>query len=561
MNDNLLVIEPAGSIFSAELGCRKMEYTGQSRDEDIDSWLIRNKQMFVNTEKIIIPVRLGREDAELMGLYIGLHIRLTRELENIRCLPMLFISEDSREEILSGQISKQKMKSGLLLFTKGSFLISAFDLEENVSKSLSPLNEQTLIENVIHALNIENTKDAGHQLANDWGAFRLAKFAGYKLTVLRPASLYFKYKDSLTNNENVPVTNNIIGHFRESCKALLVDDNAGAGWSEILRHILRSRVGNNENPTHLEVIPSFEEADGYTKYIDYDIIFLDLRLNKEEDRANYINDVEDFTGTKILKKIKAINPGIQVIMFTASNKVWNIQKLIEIGADGYYIKESPEYILSSRFSKANYDELIKTIQNCLSRKPLKVIYNQSEGIKSALTELVRNRRIDKSFGRSASKYIDLAYKIIDEARTENDFAMGYLVLFKCIELLNDNFIVRDAGANWLITIDGRLKQFHYNSNTNSVFENSPSSFRNGTPSTFEKTAGIASQVLQFSNADLVAIYHSVQRRNKYVHADESGGLTPTQVEENGFIYDYSGYTKLIGTLNNIFTKLLEHFQR
>ncbi len=39
-----------------------------------------------------------------------------------------------------------------------------------------------------------------------------------------------------------------------------------------------------------------------------------------------LNTIDDFTGTKVLKVIKEINPGIQIIIFTASNKVWNIEK-------------------------------------------------------------------------------------------------------------------------------------------------------------------------------------------------------------------------------------------
>ena len=77
-----------------------------------------------------------------------------------------------------------------------------------------------------------------------------------------------------------------------------------------------------------------------TDYANYDVIFLDLRLLKEEDKVNQISNISDFTGTKVLRKIKDINKGIQVIIFTASNKVWNIEKLLEIGANGYYIKEN-----------------------------------------------------------------------------------------------------------------------------------------------------------------------------------------------------------------------------
>ena len=555
MKNNILVIEHASSSISVQLKCNKIEYNNQSKDEDIHRWLIINKTILSAAQKIIIPVRLGTEDAEYMGLYLGLHIRLTKELEDVRLLPILFVTDDSKEEILTNQINNHKEKSALLLFTKGSYLISAFSLDEYIAKPLSNLDEQILLETVIPSINIQNTKDPGHQLANDWGAFRLAKFAGYPLKLEKPSSLYFKFKDSFTNNEIVPNANNTIGLFNESCKALLIDDNATSGWSETLKHILRSKIVNPGKSVSLDVITLFDDALKCADYINYDVVFLDLRLLKEEDKSNQINSIDDFTGTKVLKVIKEINPGIQIIIFTASNKVWNIEKLLELGANGYYIKESPEYILSTRFSKDNYDEFIKTIQICLLRKPLKQIYALSQNIKSIITQLVKNKKIDKSFGKSVQQYIELANKIIDAARTENDFAMGYLVLFKCIELINDNYITEDSPTNWRITSDGPLKQFRYNKGNNTAASVTPISFTKNLPSTFEKIAGITSQVLGFTNVDVLDLYHNVQRRNKFIHPDESGNLTPIQLGENKMIFTYEGYTKLIKSLDLIFSKL------
>jgi len=552
MNNKILVIEDSKSKIAEDYKCLKLEYVNQSKDENIHLWLIKNKILLFDAERLIIPVRLGNEDAEYMGLYIGLHIRLTKELEMARCLPILFISKQSKEDILTNQINNHREKSGLLLFTKGSYLLPALSLDDYISKHIPFLDEKLLLEDVIPSLNIENKKDPGHQLANDWGAFRLAKFAGISLKIEKPSSLYFKFKDSFTNNEIVPNYNTTIGLFNESCKALLIDDNATSGWSETLKHILRSKIVNPEKSVSLDVITLFDDALKFTDYINYDVVFLDLRLLKEEDRSN---SIDDFTGTKVLKVIKEINPGIQIIIFTASNKVWNIEKLLELGANGYYIKESPEYILSTGFSKDNYEEFIKTIQTCLLRKPLKEIYSLSQNIISIIESLVKSKKLDKSFGKSVHQYINLANKVIDKARTENDYAMGYLVLFKCIELINDHYLIEHTPTNWEITIAGPLKQFKYNSYINSISNVEPVSFWNNIPSTFEKIAGFTFQVLGFSNTEILDLYHNVQRRNKFIHPDESGTLTSVQIVENKRIFNYGGYTKLIRSIELIFSKL------
>jgi uncharacterized protein YktA (UPF0223 family) len=98
MKSNIIVIEHTSSSISESLKCIKIEYNNQSKDEDIHRWLISNKTILSAAHKIIIPVRLGTEDAQYMGLYIGLHIRLTKELEDVRLLPILFITDDSKED-------------------------------------------------------------------------------------------------------------------------------------------------------------------------------------------------------------------------------------------------------------------------------------------------------------------------------------------------------------------------------------------------------------------------------------------------------------------------------
>jgi len=435
MNNKIVVIEDYKTTFSAEYKCLQVEFNNQSKDEDIHNWLMVNKKLMYDAEKLIIPVRLGNEDAEFMGLYIGMHIRLTKELENVRFIPILFITDQTKEQILTNQISNLKEKSGLLLFTKGSYLLSAFSLDEFLTKSISPIDEKTLIETVIPSLSIENSKDRGHQLANDWGAFRLAKFAGYALSLEKPTSLYFKYKESQTNNELVPESNTNIGVFNESCKALLIDDNADSGWMAILNYILKHKIVMPGKTSSLNVLRTFEEAMEFNNYINYDIVFLDLRLLKEEDKGQEIIDIEQFTGTKVLRKIKKINKGIQVIIFTASNKVWNIERLLEIGANGYYIKESPEFVLSPVFSKENYNELLSTVEKSLSLKFLRSVDNihQKCSLFIAGDRLARNIRYQSFYDRSVASF-EIAFQLLGKTIVDKKYLnFAFLTYFQIIE--------------------------------------------------------------------------------------------------------------------------------
>ena len=436
MKSSILTIEDTSTNFSNEYDCDKLLYEKQSTDKEINSWLLENIALFKNIDKLVIPIKMGTiEDAENIGLMIGLHIRTTKELNDKRLLPIIFISKLSKEEILQKQVDDGKSKSGLLLYTKSVTLVSSLELDKAILAEAFPISEKELLRDVLPNITIENTSDTGHQLANEWGAFRLAKFAGYSLKLEKPSSLYFKYKDSFTNNELTPITNTNIGVFNESCKALLIDDNADSGWGEILIYILKSKIVMPGKQSSLDIIKTFEDAMKHTDYANYDIIFLDLRLLKEEDKVNQISNISDFTGTKVLRKIKDINKGIQVIIFTASNKVWNIEKLLEIGANGYYIKESPEYIHNEMFSNENYNELLVTVKKSLSHKYLRRVDSIHKKCLNyiSIDRPGRSSSYQRFYDRTIASF-EIANQLLGKTNVDSKyFNFAFLTYFQIIE--------------------------------------------------------------------------------------------------------------------------------
>ena len=553
MKNNVLVIEHASSSISAKLKCDKIEYNNQSKDEDIHRWLISNKTILSAAQKIIIPLRLGTEDAEYMGLYIGLHIRLTKELENIRLLPILFITDDSKEEILTNQINNHKEKTALLLFTKGSYLLSAFSLDEYISKPLSNIEETTLLEKVVPNLSIENTKDPGHQLANDWGAFRLAKFAGYTLKLEKPSSLYFKYKDSFTNNEIAPNKNFLEGTLKTTCKALLIDDNAHSGWSEVLMHILKNRIIRNGYLTELAVIDSYEAATNFEDYKKYDIVFLDLRLLKEEDKGNAVIELEEFSGTKILRKIKEINRGIQVVIFSASNKIWNVEKLLNLknaNANGYYVKESPEYILSFNFSNDNYNNLIFTIKKCLELNFLRRFYDEFDFVKLALLKR-RQKDLPKEFVDEVLKWLELSNNLIANGATNFNITTSFLFYFSVLENISNKVI--DVDNPLLVEPENGQKKYNFQFRgsdqklRNYIEEPEGSGIYRKTKSKLKSSRNIP-WLLKILNAfdfisnyeiDEILVSNLIKKRNLIIHANStSGDKINIELREVTKLYEY-----------------------
>jgi CheY-like chemotaxis protein len=557
--DKILFISDNGNKIANHFGGLSLKYEKTTTDLALHEWLITNlnKEEFQYIEKIVIPISLGSEDMDT-GLRIGMHIRLSEELGSKRYLPLIFIDTASKKDLLFEQIDNKSDKTAILLTTPNSTLVD-FDLdkiEEAITNFSQPLDNEIFKSDVLSKLIIGNPDIGGnHQLANEWGCFRLAKFAGYTLSQKLPASLFFKYhfhktRTSLTAIPVVPT--NKLG---KDCKVLLIDDNAKMGWQEIIEHIQLTQVTSG-NVT----IDSIEtEADFHTKTVtdllQYDVIYLDLRLYKGENHAK----IEDYSGAKILKKIKSLNRGIQVIILTASNKAWNMEYLISEGADGYYIKESPEVMVSDEFSKENFENLVSTSKKCIERQYLKECFTKHQSIKAKIdTELSASSICTekKEFLEEIRVYNEMSFDLlynasneIDAEKKKNKFGFAYLSLFKILERINKYFIKIEPNTsvnNYYfqpdIAVHGAISTQNY----------CTSSINKDFLKEFGAIAWISiDKILPAINSQpfIRSLYWAVLRRNKFIHADST--LVGEAQLERDKIYNADGYKEFIDILEQI----------
>ena len=436
---NIFVIEDGSTKLAGTLGLKSVEFTPNLLTNDaIEEWLATNVfGINSNIEKLIIPVRLGNDDAEYLGLRVGLHIRLTKNRydERFRFIPLIFASvSESKERILGNQIERNSILSAILVFTKGCTIVDFFDLEEAVNGFNEVIDNDILRIDLLKKLVISDERLQGHQLANEWGVFRLAKFAGIKLTSIKlPTDLFFKYQFSKSDRDIQPHGKRSIGLQNKGCNALLIDDNAEIGWVEVLQHILQSHI--NLHSSKLEVLTTFEDADNCQNYESKDVVFLDLRLKPEEDRVAETLSLEDLSGLKLLRKIKGINKGIQVIVLTASNKAWNMKALLDEGADGYFIKESPEIPVSDDASKANYENLVNAIKEALGKGYLKEIYKIHKKTSDFIAIDSPKRASDyQNFYKRAESSLEIAFDLLKSAsKDEKYFNFAYLTYYQILE--------------------------------------------------------------------------------------------------------------------------------
>lgn len=467
MNNNIAIIEDKHSMLHQKHGFIKFEYLQEITSNEIDESVNNFFNNYPNIKKIIIPVRLSGDDIDFTGLRFGLHIRLTKSLEDKRLIPIIFVSEQSKEEILGNQVQNKKELTASLLFTKGVKLVTAFAIEETITSFDTIINLQEYKSNVLPRLLLTNQRELGHQLANEWGVFRLAKFAGIELkTVKLPTDLYFKYQFAKSNINTELGETEDDESAKEQCNVLLIDDNADNGWTEILTKIIDSKFN-----AKFKAISSFEEAkknsdDDYQKQ---DVIFLDLRLKPEEDKKSESINTKEFSGYKLLKKIKRINQGIQVIILTASNKAWNMKLLLDAGADGYYVKESPDYNLPDEFSLQNYKTLKSDIENCFSNRYLRQIFQQTRLLKNRLLakRLPRDSKAD-NFKRNTLQKLKRA-SFLSKKENMQEFALfDYL---KILENYCNLFTYLDKNLNKAIVYKS-LNNLRNRQNPMIIFESS-----------------------------------------------------------------------------------------
>ena len=363
------------------------------KENNYHDWLT---EVFKNNElkKILIPLNLNTNDPINDGLKIALHIRLNYELAVIkRIVPIIFLSDFTLDVIIRNNDFDPDINPQNILFTKGVFL-SSFDSDQikKLIYKVEPCAENEYHVRILNKLKITQKASVGkHSISNAWGCFKLAQVTGLRDEIYKDENvteqlktLYAKYlicyNDTYTNDKLIDIS-------PIKCngkKILFIDDQAEEGWSILMKNIFKgagndflaidsSKYKNSETKLFHDFEGFYSECQ---KQIgkDWDLILLDLRLNPEkEDIDNEIISPTHFSGYKLIDEFLNQNEGYQIIVSTASNKIWNINAVLRRGASSYYIKESPEFNYSIKITKKNYENFKDDVKKCFEKDYLRPV--------------------------------------------------------------------------------------------------------------------------------------------------------------------------------------------
>ncbi len=553
--DNIFLVTDNRNEFVNSLSFNKIEFTTDILSDSDYHTFVTAIFKLKDIDKLIIPVNLANGGMSFRGLRLGMHIRLTQEIGAKRLIPILFIS-DQKLHSLMVLAKNNDLNLNYLLTTEGCKLVEENEdeindyIEDNVPKPIQPQRFKTQVLNRLKIL--PGDAIGKHSLANQWGAFRLDDVAQTQALVNnknlkeKQQELYFKYIRSFNDDyDNLLNVNSPLKTYSPKTIAsqnktiLLIDDEANKGWSDVLSKIF---VGADFQfiEDHNDFKQFINEAETKILNEEWDLILLDLRLNRmKEEKSDFVatGKIQDYSGAELLKKIKAKNRGTQVIIFTASNKAWNMKVLLDLGADGYFIKESPELGFSNDFSEKNLENFMSDVDVCFKKDYLKDVYTR----KSIIEQLLQSKKGQNTdyddFLEELKNQINISFDLLYNARIDINFVYAYLSLYKFLESIG-NYKVSDA----LIT---NTSNYKWNVVNNQIEPNT------GIKGVFQRIAYIHKDSLFLNdNVFLKMLYWIVKRRNAIIHPPNVP-LTALVQNEINKINSEKGYLELLEVIESV----------
>ncbi len=553
---------PEANIISRE------DFTDEQKCHDWTTKVLNNKDI----ERIIIPLSLPT-DAPVIntdGLLIALHIRLNYELDiTKRLIPIIFLSNFPVSKIIEKNSFDADNNPQNLLFTKGIYFSSfnTDDIKATIEKA-KPLKEEDYKKNVLNKLNIiRKETSGGHDIANAWGCFKLSQVVGFSDEIFKLDSiskhlkqLYAKYL--ICSNESYK-TERRIDLIPLKCarkKILFIDDKSDEGWAELMKNIFKGAGDNfvfvdSAKYKTTDEPKLFKDFEGFLKECcshigkEWDLIIIDLRLNPEkEDIDNELISPSEFSGYKLIDEFLKENEGYQIIVSTASNKIWNINTALERGAASYYVKESPQFNYSISETNKHYQNFKTDLQKCFERSYLRNIYKDNQQLIQNL-----NSQSTSNFSNEIKNQLSLAYSLLYDAKTDIQFAYAYISLYMIIEIVNNEYYTKTSDDKWEILGIGNLLDWKWDGNSNS-YSNSGIEVSGNKPPEWQKFAGLYYQKWNMTDHNLIQqLYFLITKRNGFVHGDKS--ILDKQDTSGNFlnhdIYTNEGYEKLFKHIKDI----------
>jgi CheY-like chemotaxis protein len=542
---------------------------------EIDSFSLNNS--LENQTRYIIELSPDENNPlNYDGITIALKIYFKHLQEKLYEFEILLFGFDTKESIFLNSDYSFFLKCPNVDFKTLNFT-NHWHLEDQI-KPISKEEAKT----ALMKLNIKppTSYKTHHSIANEWAIFRWSNYLGINTSLKTEItnSLYFQYLITIHEIEQVVSKQNFLP---AKGKILIIDDEIEKGWEDFFKGLKLPSVKDLKIEGIVKGFKSLENQDQVINFIEEkiktfgpDTIILDLRLLDSDFSEN---NPKRITGYKVLEKIKTdINPGIQVILFTASNKVWNYQALNSIGFDGWVTKESPELSADPDFTQKTIKNMKKSISDSLDRKYLVKTYEE----KKELEKKIDGIQYDNNFKEQIINQLNLSFYLLNKANKKEEFAYAFISLYMIIETVNNHFLHQNGDDNYWYVLGEKLKNWTYSKGEYVDYNKTEDKMTGelftvefvigSKPAEWKKLAGLYFQIWNGKDQKFVhEIYHLIKKRNGFVHNDHKIlDITYKDKDKknildkkgkpiylNHDIYKPEGYIKLFGVIKEVISQL------
>jgi DNA-binding NarL/FixJ family response regulator len=383
------------------------------------------------------------------------HVRLS-ENKNICDVPILLLGDCSFSSVIK---RKSAVDKSILLSNRIFFVENYTSLPQSNKDALLDNSEISqfletydyLTQDFLNIYTPSNISSTGrHGVSNAWGAYKL----GLVLLAQNKTenNLLFKYYAKLHSETNTLDRDELLD-FQEKTKdknVLYIDDE-----KEIWNSNLKKMMGVSCNLISLNIDYESKDYESICKEIiehisgkKIHLVILDLRLTKSDSEIE--RDVSDYLSTHILKRIKEKHKYLSVIIFTASNKAWNqFQMINNHGADGYYIKESPEFLPSKSYSLENTRKLIESIKDGIKRS--QQLEKYWIRINKLTEKIESNADLSPEMKSSGVKNLNVVFSLLSSEYSRTNFEkenseyraeLAFVSLWGILNLINEFFYTK-----------------------------------------------------------------------------------------------------------------------
>jgi DNA-binding NarL/FixJ family response regulator len=515
-------------------------------DIQLDSF-IKNKIASKEISALFIKVTLSSNYLELLGLRLGLHIRLSYKHSHLQKLPIVFLCEESFEEL------SKIYNYPEILFRQGVYVTS--EEFSNVQLYFELISKGKLlgcdsIDALINRLNILPPANylSHHSIANEWSILRWAKVLAMPedYSLLQEVKnnieglLYYKFLQSKFPIESEP--NKASFKIQGKGKILYIDDEWDKGWNVVFNTFISISPNLEQDFEVFEYDFKdktedliIKDCENKIKDSDPAIVILDLRLADSDFETN--KKTSNLTGFKILKIIKEMNPGIRVIIFTASNKVWNLIELQNEGADGFVLKESPELGINKNYTKTSVEKFALLIQEQLKYQFQKEFFIKCKEIKRNLLQTKNEENEDyNKLINTLVKQIDIIYSSISLINLKKQVTLDivFLTCYNFLELFKNYYLIYKKDYRYYLGFED-IDLIRYNVSGGTVVSNGPfiANGRLDSPSWFVIQAALFIDYFKVSVSpdfsEVVNLRRISDKRNDYIHSTKKS-FDPAEVK-------------------------------